>query len=310
MDEHLRDRLHHEMAGCQPPLAGDLVARAVAGAVRSRKVRRTASTLGAVVVVGLTVLAVTLGSQLRAGPGTGSTTPQAGSPAVAHSVTTVTTKPHVAPATVKPQSAAKADTAEGKAAEAHTYHALQSAESRANPPLWTPAPSGVPATPEGELQLFTDVAKPYGKAGHFAVSSDADKTHVEAYLTNAEGQTGMLQFSLYHDTLGYAADCLPLGTPNRITCQHFPDGGYVIHSEDHAGCVNTADITVVHPDGTAVQAFLASCLTDAANQVTPGTQTLSVAQADAIFRDPRFDFTMPADVVTRGAQNMRNLATF
>ena len=315
MSEHLRDRLHQEMAGQQPPPAGDLVACAVAAAVHTRKVRRTASGVGAVAVVGLTVLALTVGSQIRAGSGASSSTSQAGSPAAAHAVTKRAPKA-LAPATVKPATvatattSAPAGTAAGKAAAGLAYRALQAAASTANPPQWTAAPSGVPATPAGELQLFTDLAKPYGSAGSYAVSSDADKTHVKAYLTNAAGRTGMLKFSLYHDTLGYAADCVPLGSPNRIACHHTRGGGYVVTSNDHAGCVNTADITVVHPDGTAVWVFLASCLTDAANQVTQGTQTLSAAQAEAIFRDPRFDFTMPVDVVTRAAKNIRDLATF
>jgi hypothetical protein len=325
MSEHLRDRLHEEMSGQQLPPADDLVARAVAGAVRTRRGRRTASGLGTVAVVGLTVLAVTVGSQLSAGSPSASSAQQAGAGGVA--VTKVIPKSLVKPQVVKPQvvkpqvvkpqavateatPSNAAGTVDGKLAEAHARATLQASANAANPPQWTPAPTGVPATPQGELQLFADTAAAYGNASHFAVSDDADQTHVKAYLTTPDGKTGMLQFSLYHDTLGYAADCLPTPAPNRISCHHTEDGGYVIKSNDHAGCVNAADITVVHPDGTAVWITLASCLTNAANQVIPGAQTLTTAEAEAIFQDPGFDFTMPADVVARGTQNIGTLATF
>ena len=316
MSEHLRDRLHDEMAGQQPPPAGDLVSRAVAGAVRTRRVRRTASGLGTVAVVGLTVLAVTAGSQLGSGSGSVSSSPEAGSVAVAHAVTKV--KPTVAkPAAVKPtavkpavvEPAAPADAKGDKLAAAQSWHALQLAASKAHPPQWTATPAGVPATPQGELQLFTEDAQTYGTASNFGVSDDADKTHVRARLTNAAGQTGELQFSLEHDTLGYAGDCVQ-PAPNDITCHPTSDGGYVIVADDHAGCVNTADLTVVHPDGTAVWITLASCLTDNANNLTPGTQTLTTAEAEAIFQDPGFDFTMPAAVVARGEHTIGTLATF
>src|ERR1700712_1289122 len=79
MSEHLRDRLHEEMSGHQPPPADDLVARAVAGAVRTRRTRRTASGFGTAAVVGVTLLGVTYGSRLR--PGSSSSSVQAGSPA-------------------------------------------------------------------------------------------------------------------------------------------------------------------------------------------------------------------------------------
>jgi hypothetical protein len=315
MSEHLRDRLHEEMSGQQLPPAGDLVARAVAGADRTRRVRRTASGLGTVAVVGLTVLAVTVGSQIGAGPASTSVAGSAGSGAVAHVTAKVAPKAVTKPKVVAPKvvaTATEAAPATGgtadKLAAAQSWHALQNAASAANPPQWTATPAGVPATPQGELQMFSDLATPYGTASTFAVSSDADKTHVRARLT-ADGKTGELQFSLEHDTLGQAGDCVQ-PAPNNITCHASSDGGYVIVADDHAGCVNTADLTFVHPDGTAVHVFLASCLKDAANNLTPGTQTLSAAETEAIFTNPGFDFTMAAAVVDRGAQNIGHLATF
>ena len=71
-------------------------------------------------------------------------------------------------------------------------------------------------------------------------------------------------------------------------------------ANDHAGRVNTADLTFAHPDGTVVQVFLASCYKDAARTLTPGTQTLSAADAESIFTKAGFDFTMSADIVDRG----------
>lgn len=321
-DLHLRDRLHDEMSGLEMPPAGDLVARAVAGGVRTRRVR-TATGLGSVAVVGLTVVAITAGSQLGAGPASAPASLQAGSAAVTEAVTPVTPKTVVKAQVVKPkavvtgEAAAKPEAAgtsagagskDQKLLAAQAWRARQQDASAANPPQWTATPAGVPATPQGELQLFTEAALPYGTASNFAVSEDADKTHVKAYLTTG-GKTGMLDFFLYHDTLGYAGDCVQ-PAPNGISCHHTSDGGYVIEANDHGGCVNTADIIVVHPDGTAVQVFLASCLLDAAHNIVPGTQTLSTAEAEAIFQNPGFDFTMPADVVARGAQNIGALATF
>ena len=313
MSEHLRDRLHAEMSELVHPPADDLVARAEAQGVRTRRVRRTASGAGTVAVVGLTVLAVTIGSQLGTGPASTSVAGHAGAAAV----TAVALKPLApaqvvvaaapttsAPTTTAPVTASASD----KAALAEVWHAEQQAASSASPPTWTAAPPGVPATPQGELQLFTELAKPYGTVSDVAVSDDADKTHVRARLT-ADGKTGGLQFSLEHDTLGYAADCLP-GTPGLVRCDTTPDGGYAIVADDNGGCANTADINVVHPDGTAVHVFLSSCMADGANKLTPGTQTLSTADVEAIFQDSRFDFTMPADVVARGAQDIVDLPMF
>src|SRR5947207_994412 len=83
-------------------------------------------------------------------------------------------------------------------------------------------------------------------ASHYAVAEDtSDKTHVSAHLTNAGGKTGMLQFSLEHDTLGHDGDCVQ-PAPNNITCHPTGDGGYAIVANDHAGCVNTADLNFVH----------------------------------------------------------------
>src|SRR3954454_2270900 len=320
MSEHLRDRLHEEMSGQLPAPDRDLVAGAVTSGLRTRRVRRTASGAGTFAVVGLTVLAVTVGSQLGAGPTSSSVSGQAGAGVTTAAVTQVAapapiTAKAIAPAPVASTApatttAAVTGTVGDKVALAQDWHALQNAASAANPPQWTAAPDGVAATPQGELQLFSELAAPYGKAHTFAVSGDADKTHVSARLTNAAGKTGELQFSLEHDSLGQAGDCAQ-PAPNDITCHATSDGGYVIVANDHAGCVNTADLTFVHPDGTAVHVFLASCLKDnATNNTTPGTQTLSAAEAELIFTNPGFDFTMPASVVDRGAQNISNLATF
>ncbi len=307
MTEHLRERLHEEMSGFPPPPADNLVALAVADGLRTRRVRRTASGLGTVAVVGLTVLALTVGSQLGAGR-SASLSGQAGSGAVAQPLAKPETKPVVKAAATVAAVPTTAAAVTDKLALATTWHTLQGAASSANPPQWTPAATGVPATPQAELQLFADLAAPYGLAGSFAVSQDADKTHVRATLTDAAGRTGGLQFSLEHDTLGRAADCLA-GSPDLVRCDDTPDGGYVIVADDHAGCVNTADLSVVHPDGTVVHVFLASCVTDLANTLTPGTQTLSTAQAEQIFSNPGFDFAMHSDVVASGAQ-LGNLATF
>ncbi len=316
MTGHLRDRLHDEMSNYPLPPEDGMVARAVASGLRTRRIRRAASGLGTVAIVGLTVLTVTVGSQIGAGPASTSVTGQAGSVVAAQPVTKVALKSLVTPkavtataAVTTTEAAPSAGTKDAKVAAAQEWHARQTAASALAPPQWTAAPTGVPATPKGELQLFTDLAKPYGTTSHFAVSEDADKTHVSAYLTDADGKTGMIQFSLLHDTLGQAGDCVK-PAPNDISCHPTSDGGYIIEADDNAGCVNTADITVVHPDGTAVWITLASCLTDATNNVIPGSQTLSSAEAEKIFQDPGFDFTMPADVVARGEQTIGDLATF
>src|SRR3954454_7346606 len=83
MSEHLRDRLHEEMSGQLPAPDRDLVAGAVTSGLRARRVRRTASGAGTFAVVGLTVLAVTVGSQLGAGPKSSTGSGQAGGGATA-----------------------------------------------------------------------------------------------------------------------------------------------------------------------------------------------------------------------------------
>ena len=96
----------------------------------------------------------------------------------------------VASTTTSPVTGTVAD----KLASAQDWRSRQKAASAASPPEWTAGPTGVPVMPQGELQLLSELAKPYGVASHFAVSEDADKTHVSAHLTNAVGQIGSLQF--------------------------------------------------------------------------------------------------------------------
>jgi hypothetical protein len=318
MSDHLRDRLHQEMSGQLPPPDHDLVAGAVASALRARRVRRTASGAGTLAVVGLTVLAVTLGSQLGTGPTSSSVAAQAGGGVTAESTSQVAAAPvttqAVAPAPVASAVAASPTTAvaateDDKLAMAQDWHARQKAASAATPPAWTAAPAGVAATQKGELQLFSELAKPYGNASDFAAfEDDTDGRHVAAHLTRTDGKVGGVDFFLEHDTLGYAGDCAQ-PAPNDITCHPTKDGGYAIVADDGAGCVNTADLVYVHPDGTAVQVFLASCVKAADGTLIPGAQPLTAAQAEAIFTDHRFDFTMPADVLDRAAKNIGTLAS-
>src|SRR4051794_10322484 len=123
MSEHLRDRLHEEMSGQLPPPDHDLVAGAVSSGLRTRRVRRTASGAGTVAVVSLTVLAVTFGSQVGAGPrarrvgrgGAGATTARAAGAAPAATTTVAASTTTSAAA---PTSAADTGTVDAKVAMA------------------------------------------------------------------------------------------------------------------------------------------------------------------------------------------------
>ena len=128
------------------------------------------------------------------------------------------------------------------------------------PAAWTAAPSGVPATPQGELQLFSELAKRLRIGEHTSPSPRTRGRGEDARQRPPhEGRQDRraLDFFFDHDTLGYAGDCVTRS--ERHDLPPTKDGGYVILADDHGGCVNTSDITVVHPDGTAVQIFLASC---------------------------------------------------
>jgi hypothetical protein len=153
MSEHLRDRLREEMSGLQRPPVDTLVVGAVAKAARARRVRRTASGVGTAAVVGVTVLAVTMGSQLAPGAGSSTASVDAGSPA------RVSAAQHPAaavPAQKRAELAAKAQASEAQASEAQASKAKAKAKAKANAKATAtakakasarPASPATPATP-------------------------------------------------------------------------------------------------------------------------------------------------------------------
>lgn len=332
MSEQLRQRLRDEMGNSHRPPVDGLVSAAIERGRRQRHARRVIAGAGTTAVVGVTVLAVGIGAAVAPNhvASRGDVSAGASGSAVNSAAPTTTAAPAVtatAAASQTPSATSAAPSSavdlekfkDTKIAAGEAWRALQQAESAVHPPHWTAAPDGVPATPQAELQLFTELAKPYGTTSQLGVSEDSDKTHVRTYLTTPDGKTGSLQWSMSHDTLGYEADCMPkpaayvakfgeLG-PSNVTCRHTDDGGYLIDNHVRGGCLEAADFSVVHPDGTRVDVSVASCLVDFSNTLHPGTQTLTEAQAEGIFQDPGFDFTMPADVVARGA-SLGNLPTF
>ena len=207
MSEHLRDRLLEEMAASHRPPVDGVVAGAVQRGRRQRRTRRVVAGAGTTAVVGVTVLAVGIGASFaphHAARSTGIDAGASGSvtaPAVvATTVKAVATTAAPAPSTAaaKATPAATSESSkDGKLAAAHTWRDLQAAKSAANPPHWTDAPAGVPVTPQGELQLFKELAAPYGTLSDPGVSEDvneAEGTHVRANLTTPDGKVGEVQF--------------------------------------------------------------------------------------------------------------------
>ena len=339
MSEHLRDRLREEMSGQQRPPLDDLVSSSVSAAERNRRVRRTASGLGTVAVVGITVLAVTIGSQLSAGSGhtaanqagsgaaaavataaapTTTAAPVTAAPVTAAPVTAAPVTTAVAPTAVAPTAVAptstSAPTAEPTTPDLRTeldaktsgekeWWEARQAQTAAHPPTWTAPPAGVPATTGGVLQLLSNQLAAYGTVSHAGVTPD-DALHVQLYLTR-NGVPSMVRATLYQDTDGYDADCLPPPASLRAVgveapaCSRLPNGDYVVSSKNGSD----DSVQVVHSDGSAVSVDLFSWLAWDGTENKAAPRALTLAQATALAADPQWDLSMSPDLVTAGARN-------
>jgi len=316
MTDQLRERLREEMSGQQRPPVDGLISGAVDRAQHSRRVRRTASGLGTVGVVGLTVLAVTIGSQLSAGPAS-SPSIQAGSPAptaaavtpaaatttVAAAVTSAVPAPTSAAATSEDPIQAQLDL---KVKAEKAYAESRRAAATEQPPTWAASPPGVKATTGGILQLLTSQLSAFGPTSHYGVTSD-DPYHVQVYLKTSAG-LGMVRMSLYKDVMGQAADCThpPASLGSGPVCSTDAQGDLVIawpSSSDES-------VSVVHPDGSAVQFDLYTWLAWDGTENKQAPRALTIDQAAKLGADPRWDLSMDPALVTAGATNFPNPPTF
>ena len=289
MTDDLRSRLHEELSGPDRAPVDVLVAEALQRGRRARRVRRAGAGVGTVAVVGLTVFAVTIGSQLAGG--SPSTSQQAASPAVVHTITKVTpkkatakvVKPNVGkPTVVKPK--VLADT---------------SAKSVSTDP-----PAGVPATTGGVLQLLSDQLGTLGTTSHVGATSD-DPLHVQLYLTTAAG-TGMVRVDLQQADFTPAICLGQVAHPSPLeTCTTDAAGDYVVtfHNAYEHNCTETESVQVIHPDGSEITFYLATCLAWDGAQNASSPQIITDAQAAAFGADPRWDLSMPAALVAAGATN-------
>lgn len=315
MSEHLRDRLREEMSGAARPPIDGLVSGAVDRAVHTRRVRRVASGAGTAGVVGLTVLAVTFGSQLTTGPAA-SPSLQAGS-AVTSPAAVTSTAAAPAPAPVTTAAPATADAAPVASMDPKAFLAEKIKADRAyaearrvatveHPPTWSAPPPGVKATTGGILQLLTSQLAAFGPTSHSGVTAD-DPNHVQVYLKTAGG-LGMVRATLYQDRMGREADCTPppaaMGPgPDCYTDAH---GNYVVAWKSDSD----ESVAVVHPDGSAVTFDLFTWLAWDGTQNLPAPRILTIDQAAALGADPRWDLSMDPALVAAGATNFPNPPNF
>jgi hypothetical protein len=316
MTDQLRDRLREEMSGQQRPPVDGLVAGAVDRARHTRRVRRSASGLGTVGVVGLTVLAVTIGSQLTSRPAS-SPSIQAGSPAASPAAATpaaVTTTAAAAVTTAAPAPTSAAATSEDpvqavldiKVKAQKAYAESRRAATAEQPPTWAAPPPGVKATTGGILQLLTTQLAAFGPTSHYGVTSD-DPNHVQVYVKTSAGLS-MVRVSLYKDVMGKAADCTkpPASLGSGPVCSTDAQGDLVI------AWPSTSDesVSVVHPDGSGVQFDLYTWLAWDGTQNKQAPRALTIDQAAKLGADPRWDLSMDPALVTAGATNFPNPPTF
>ena len=288
MKEDLRVRLREEMAGHDGTPISTLVTAAVHGGRREKRLRRVASGAGTLGVVTVTVLALVVGSQLSGGSPTAAPSLQAGAPAAAHTVVTSAAKP-------KPTAKASASPT----------------TKPAPAPVAAVPPAGVPATAGGVLELLSQQLGSLGTVSHTAVASD-DPLHAQIYLETAAG-TGMVRVDLQQADFTPALCLGPVKvTPTNITCTQDKAGDYVV-TYDNAyedNCTETQSVQVIHPDGSQVTFYLATCLAWDGAQNASSPQIITAAQAAALGADPRWDLSMPASLVAAGATHFPSPATF
>ena len=297
MTEELRVRLREEMACHDGMPVAELVAGAVQQGRGARRARRVASRVATLGVMALTVGAAVLGGRLNGG----STAP-AQQAAAGHPVTLAV------PKSVAPTAPAARITAPKKASadrpKAGTRARTMGAAAQAD--AATPAVSapGVAATTGGVLQLLSEQLDTLGRTGQAGVGSD-DPLHVQLYLTTAAG-TGMVRVDL-HQSEFTPALCLGLvkqPTPT-VTCTTNAAGDYVVtydNAYEH-NCTETQSVQVIHPDGSEVDFYLATCLGWDGTQNAASPQAITAGQAAAFGADPRWDLSMSPDLVAAGARN-------
>jgi hypothetical protein len=303
MTEDVRNRLDDELSWQDRAPVDALVARAVTHGRHVRRVRRIGAQAGTLAVVGLTVVAVGIGSQVggtsvRQSAGAGTST------VVAPKATAVATAKPTVTARVKPHNTNAAKPAPAGTPAAHTTTATPPAAPR----TLAPTPPGVRATTRGALQLLTEQLGTLGTTSHAGVASDGT-LDVELYLETAQG-TGMVRATLDHsDSPGVCPQADP-AYGFSPTCTTDDAGNLVATWSTPDNCIQHQSVEVFHPDGAVVGFDLATCLAWDGKQNLPGPQAITAAQAAAFGADPRWDMSMSPQLVAAGASNFPSPYTF
>lgn len=305
MDQDVRARLQTEMSHLhRPGLDGLATVSIVERGRRARRHRRRAAGIGSAAVVASVTVAVVLGSQLApgsssapvAGDSSRSAKPVAHLAVIAETAAAKAAKVR-APATLAAaKTPAKARTVGNEPAEVLPGRAFATA----------PHPDGVPATPQGLAQLFSNLLPAGTTAAHWRQSDEA-MSHIEVYLSNSLG-VGMVRV-LVTSSPTASTSCSTITDVSSCTNDAAGDAVFVSHPLNN--CIQATSVGVNRPDGTEVQIDIGSCLeADAGGNNAAGSQVLTPAQAIAIATNPRMDSSMDPDLVAAGAARFPSMPFF
>jgi hypothetical protein len=274
--DEMRRLLEEELERESPPPMGDLVLRSVR---RGRQLRRTR-----------TILTVTGSGLALAGL-------LAGVFAIAGAVPHHSTGPTVGFGAPQASGA-------GTVSEATTSAETGTATPTPGPPAQ--AGAGGPktkATTRGMLELLS-LLMPAGKQSAAAAATDGS-LFVALNIDRGQGP-GMVRVSV-----------TPMKSPapgpschQRATCRGLPDGSTLEILDLPDNCIERHAVYLYRPDGIIVGILTSSCLSWNGKTNPPSPVVLSIDEATAIARDPRWGTEMPRSLVEAGIGDFPHPSTF
>lgn len=310
MAGEIRRLLADELARQPAPPIGNLVADAIRHGRRRRRVRRAAATgLGMAGAALATVAAMLVPAVLGGGsppPAEMVAAPAAPESAVAESVvplplaptgTAVSTSAPADPVPI-PLCGADDDLAQTapltRVTNCPAAEALIFPRHAASP--W-PSGQGAPATPQGVLELLSELLPPGRTSGYAQGDVRAlapGAVAVQIYLDRGDGP-GMIRLWLSQEKPPPEPRC---GAGEL--CYMLPDGGMVTLYDIADNCVNGRSMVLHRADGTRIQLNLARCLAWDGRDNPPAEPALTTQEALDIALDPRWGPELPQDIEKRG----------
>lgn len=126
----------------------------------------------------------------------------------------------------------------------------------------------------------------------------------QIYLDQGHGP-GMVRLSIATG-VHPRSNCTP-SSGTQISCEHLSDGSQAVVVRNPRNCVQSLSVDVIHPNGVAVQASVASCLAWNGTTNPAGRPALTQDEAIRIADDPSWGPTMSSALVAAAAQKFPNL---